>query len=77
MTERCTIHRWELQTPRTPPSRKNEGVRVWRCRDCDARAETPISRMHEIRYRHRVKPGPMPDQQTIYDVLDMGTEAHR
>lgn len=48
-------------------------VRVWRCEVCLRYIEAPISPLHERGGGSRPRE-PLPDQVTLYDVLDEHTE---
>jgi hypothetical protein len=69
----CGIHRWVLLTPPTRTERRT-GVRRWRCETCRRWTEAPVSRQHELRWKGKPRPGPMPDQITVYDVLGLTSE---
>lgn len=50
------------------------GVRVWRCEVCLRYIEAPISAQHERRSSSTARE-PLPDQVTLYDVLDSTEDA--
>jgi len=52
---------------------ESRGVRVWRCELCLRYIEAPISSPHE-RLDAKVPREPLPDQVTLYDVLDDSKE---
>lgn len=45
--------------------------RIWRCEKCLRYIEAPISVLHELEWKKNPKPRePLPDQTTMYDLLD-------
>lgn len=55
---------------------EERGVRVWRCEVCLRYIEAPISSLHErVSSKHPIAREPLPDQVTLYDVLDKPEDA--
>lgn len=67
---KCDFCVWQLVAKVTEKDAACRAERVFRCLSCGAFMVVAVSRAHEINFTNRVKPGPMPDQMTVLELLE-------